>query len=883
MGLSEEAFSCTNANYDVTFNVTDGWLEITPAKLKITVKDQTYVYNSFSQGENNKTYTDADDIAAKVNVEGLQGSRDKLTSITLNGTHDHVGEYPNRIAASGAVVVNEGGTNNYEIEYVAGKLTITPAKLKITVKDQTYTYNGQPQGEDEDTYSGTALNNKVTVEGLLGQDEIESITLDGQETNAGVYTGRIDATSVMIHNEEQLDGTDPNYTVTVVKGTLTIEPKAVTVTITGHHDSQVYNGGTQGVNGYDVSIPNGVNITLDEIKRAIPIYELDGSISATDYHTAAQDAQLGQPEAARSWVGTTDMGLKEGNFSCTNNNYNVKFVVTDGYMTITPAALTITVKDQTYTYNGQPQGEDNKIYTTGIDAKVTVEGLKGSDGLTSITLNGQETNAGVYTGKIAASGAMVGTAGKTKNYTVTYVAGTLTINKATLPEDPDDPSETRYDVSQPANHVYDGQAHRENITVTDNNLPAGNKDITSSFDITYDTSDFVNVKTITVTITAKKDSNYEGSFTRTYQITPAPLTIRADNKTKVYGSADPALTATLTGLVQGDSVDYTLSRDPGEDVGSYVIHVTVPQQAKRSFFAGLLGATKPANANYKITTVNGTFRITPAPLTITTGSANKVYDGTALTSGTFTVTGLQRGDSVTITTSGSQTAVGSSRNTYSIVWDGAKEANYTVTSNLGTLTVTAAPTPTPTPTPTPGGGTVTPTPNIVPTPAEPEVEPEVVPDEPTPEVTPEPEPIEPEPTPVAPPAGAWALINLLCAIGSALLSIINLILYFTGKKDDEDDDNNGEQTAAEGGAEEDDENKKELKRKGLVKLLSLIPGIGSVIVFFLTEDMSLPMVMVDKWTILMVILLVVTIVMAVLSKKTKKDADKEEEQTQTQA
>ena len=65
-----------------------------------------------------------------------------------------------------------------------------------------------------------------------------------------------------------------------------------------------------------------------------------------------------------------------------------------------------------------------------------------------------------------------------------------------------------------------------------------------------------------------------------------------------------------------------------------------------------------------------------------------------------------------------------------------------------------------------------------------------------------------------------------------------------------------------------------------MRILSLIPGIGSVIVFFLTEDMSQPMVMVDKWTILMVVLLIVTIVMAVLSKKTKKDADEEDETQQ---
>ena len=56
----------------------------------------------------------------------------------------------------------------------------------------------------------------------------------------------------------------------------------------------------------------------------------------------------------------------------------------------------------------------------------------------------------------------------------------------------------------------------------------------------------------------------------------------------------------------------------------------------------------------------------------------------------------------------------------------------------------------------------------------------------------------------------------------------------------------------------------------------MIPGIGSIIVFILTEDMRNPMVFVDKWTLLMVIIAVIQIVIAVLSMKDKQEPDEDE-------
>ncbi|MBR4545895.1 MAG: hypothetical protein IKO14_08015 [Oscillibacter sp.] len=52
---------------------------------------------------------------------------------------------------------------------------------------------------------------------------------------------------------------------------------------------------------------------------------------------------------------------------------------------------------------------------------------------------------------------------------------------------------------------------------------------------------------------------------------PGEVTIKADDKTKVEGAPDPTLTATVEGLSGEDTISYTLSREPGETVGTYTI------------------------------------------------------------------------------------------------------------------------------------------------------------------------------------------------------------------------------------------------------------------------------------------------------------------------
>ena len=128
-----------------------------------------------------------------------------------------------------------------------------------------------------------------------------------------------------------------------------------------------------------------------------------------------------------------------------------------------------------------------------------------------------------------------------------------------------------------------------------------------------------------------------------------------------------------------------------------------------------------------------------------------------------------------------------------------------------------------------------------------------------------------EEVPLANARGAWALINLLLTILTALISLI-LMLGYLGKKDryaaDEDGnpilDENGEETLAY-----------TLKKKGFWRLFSLIPAIVAIVVFILTEDMRLPMVLVDKWTILMLIIAVIQVVDAILCRKKKETPEEQ--------
>lgn len=107
--------------------------------------------------------------------------------------------------------------------------------------------------------------------------------------------------------------------------------------------------------------------------------------------------------------------------------------------------------------------------------------------------------------------------------------------------------------------------------------------------------------------------------------------------------------------------------------------------------AGIVTVTVTGKGNY-CGTVTRTYKITPAPLKVTTSSAEKVYDGKPLTAG-GKLEGLVNDEIVEFKATGSQTEIGTSNNTYTIEWGNTRSGNYKLTESLGILKVTARPEP----------------------------------------------------------------------------------------------------------------------------------------------------------------------------------------------
>ena len=109
--------------------------------------------------------------------------------------------------------------------------------------------------------------------------------------------------------------------------------------------------------------------------------------------------------------------------------------------------------------------------------------------------------------------------------------------------------------------------------------------------------------------------NHAVQKSRTVHVTPRAITVTADSQTRVYGEFDPGLTYKITSgsLHEGDFFTGALTRDAGEDVGTYAI----------------TQGTLALNSNYDLTFVGADLTITKASAVISVSGYTGVYDGNA--------------------------------------------------------------------------------------------------------------------------------------------------------------------------------------------------------------------------------------------------------------
>ncbi|MCL2295695.1 MAG: hypothetical protein FWC29_01255, partial [Methanomassiliicoccaceae archaeon] len=106
--------------------------------------------------------------------------------------------------------------------------------------------------------------------------------------------------------------------------------------------------------------------------------------------------------------------------------------------------------------------------------------------------------------------------------------------------------------------------------------------------------------------------------------------------------------------------------------------------------------------------------------------------------------------------------------------------------------------------------------------------------------------------------GEWAVLNLICAVLAVFTGIIAVIGGKDRRRKEGDDD-------AKKNSEIDEGDRKRSKSAFLLRITAVILGIASVIIFFLTEDWTLPVTAMDEWTLLMFILFLAAVITALVS------------------
>ena len=891
MGLTKDSFENKNANFAVTFKVTDGWLKIdqksvvpdgpkTPEEKKTGIKVTAPKDTRYSGNEQKKEPV----------IE------DTKTGKTLDKDNYSL-SYSTDVTNAGTVTITVTGKGNY-----TGKFEVTYKILprKVTLKSETAS---KP-------YDGTALTKpdvKVSGDGFV-EGEVSDIKATGSVTT--VSEGKVTNSITFTKKTDYKDG---NYTIDKDEGKLSITAQSINPGTDPEKPNPDYTGAK--VNSpsdavYDGNEHKWIPTVTDKADKKLK--------AGTDYTVEYSTKNFKD-------VGTIDVTITgKGNYTGT---------VTRTYK-ITPKSVTVTA--------------DNKSKVFGeTDPKLTakVDGTLGNDTVDYTLSRKDGEAAGKY--EITVKGDKL-----QGNYTVTYVAGTLTITSQSIdpgtdPEKPN-PDYTGAKVNSPSDKVYDGNEHKWIPTVTDKadkKLKAG-----TDYKVEYSTSDFTNVGTVEVTITGK--GNYTGTVKRSYKVTPKEYTVTTDSATKTYSGTALTAGGKVEGIVSGETVEFTTTGSQTEVGTSKNTYELVWKSAKATNYTlakesigeltvkaksivpddsdktGITvnepsdskydgkehkevltvtdtktGKELVAGTDYSVTyssdlvnagtvkvTVAGlgnysgsftkTYKITKRSVTLTSATVSKVYDGSALTNTSITVSGdgFVEGEGASYEVTGTQTEVGNSANAFEYkLNEKTLASNYNITKVVGTLTITAAPAPVTPATPSTPSSTTSTTPR---TPSAPQVTTpvETVEKETTPKAEPKKEEkVEEEYTPKASPQYYWALINLICAI---LTVLFGLLLLISKRHKDEDDDEEDDETKQQTN-NDDEENEQEKKRGLFTRVLAVLIAIVSVVFFLVTEDLSLPWTWTDQWTIWMVVIGLVQIVVFFVGRKWKNvDNDDDDEEAQ---
>ena len=594
------ATSCAGvADPDYAITYDNGSLTVAPSPLSVTASSGTMTY-----GASPPTVTPS--YSGFVNHDSASSLTTPATCSTDATSASSVGTYST--SCSGAV------DSNYTVNYVNGNMVVGVAPLVITASSASTTYGASPPSVTP------------SYEGFENGDSASSLG------TAPTCSTTVSPTSpVGNYNSSCSGAVDPNYSISYVNGTDVVDPAPIT--ITGSSDMAVYGSAPPSVTPIVSGLQNGENSSV-----------LGSALTCTT--DAVSSSPVGS--YATQCTGAADP------------NYAISYAT--GTTTITPAPLSITASSGTMTYGGAVPA-----------ITPSISGLQNGD-------NPSVLGAGLTCGTTAASSSSVGSYASTcsgavdDNYDISYVDGSVTMAPAPLSITAS--SETM---------TYGGSV--PTITPIVAGLQNGDDPSVLGTGITCDTAADSSspVGDYASACSGAMDANYTITYSfGDVTVSPAILQVTASSASVPYGVSPPALTASYSGFVNGDSAS-SLTAPPtcsttataSSPVGSY------PSSCS--------GAVDP---NYTFDYSNGTVQLVAALVVVTASSASMTYGG-SVPAVTASYSGFVNGDSAASlatpptcsTTAESSSPVGP----YASSCSGASDPNYSFSYVNGSVEVDPAP------------------------------------------------------------------------------------------------------------------------------------------------------------------------------------------------
>lgn len=542
---------------------------------KLTITRKTVTLTGQSDA---RTYTGQEIELTKIEQSGLlDGHTFSGVSYSAKGTDARTAPYPGEFSDKDKLVITDAAgknvTNNYNVEYKPGALTINPiGTVTVTIKGNTGSkvYNGTEQSItgytvvsiSDTNYKDTDFSLKVGVEAKAAG------------TNASEYPMGLTADSFVNNNKNF-----KNVTFVVEDGSLTITKRPLT--IEGQSSEPItYDGQTH------------------SFMKWWPVTPTDNT-GLVSGHEVSGISYLLTGKNAGDYTGkfSGDAKIMSGEENVTEN-YSIEYTL--GKMKIVPAeriAVKIIGNHEEVWYNGQEQSVSGFTFDV-ADNTVTVE-LK--DGHYAIA---KGTNVKTYYMGLKSDDFTI----NHKNYkevSVEIVDGYLTIKRHYTPNPPITDKITVEITGNSDSVVYDGTEHSvKDYTVKISDSRYTEKDFTFSGKAL---ASGVNAGTYEMGLKADQFKNTNARFTNVEFIIKADgvLTITQRPLTITAGSAEGIAPVTcdkytVEGLATGDKVDSVkitgIQSEPGES----------PNVASDAVIKNEKG--EDVTANYKITYVDGVLK-----------------------------------------------------------------------------------------------------------------------------------------------------------------------------------------------------------------------------------------------------------------------------------